>query len=513
MPRGRHRHSPPLHRLLPPVTVAGASLACASGVWFVGDDLAQRVLATGAAAAAVTGSVLLRAWDRTAGKSVAELKNARLRDEWKTDERIAELETDLEESRGIRGKLDTKLRSKRAELARLRSEHAELLRRYATAETERASALEGRRLLAIETGSPARELTAGSAAGPDGSAPGVLTAVMYHRAAEALRQLPRNAARQAESAQARDGEDGQGNPGAATERPAAHGRARTAAAPKPGGPKPGARKRGAPEPAASGPAGSGAAASGPADSGSAVSDPAASGTADAAVGAAADATVSKGAGKGADTAADTAIGTGAGKEAGQRGAGMASGLRSVPAAAAVIAPVRAQRLPASRVQGGFDFFGTATGTGAVPDAEPRTGPGTGVPSTVSRRPKPVRELEEDLADVVGDEAVAEQSALGRARTTDEVQSGKSVETGKPVQSGEPGKPVQSGKLGKPGKGRSGVKAEAKAGTADGETAEDADAAAAAAAAADADSGEVIDLTAHDETEQIDMAELRSAVSS
>ncbi len=69
MPRGRHRHSPSLHRLLPPVTVAGVSLACASGVWFVGDDLVQGALATGAAAAAVTGSVLLRAWDRTAGRA------------------------------------------------------------------------------------------------------------------------------------------------------------------------------------------------------------------------------------------------------------------------------------------------------------------------------------------------------------------------------------------------------------------------------------------------------------
>src|SRR5262249_50568156 len=53
-----------------------------------------------------------------------------------------------------------KLRAKRTELANLRNEHASLLRRYATAETERASALEGRRLLAIETTSPAKALPA-----------------------------------------------------------------------------------------------------------------------------------------------------------------------------------------------------------------------------------------------------------------------------------------------------------------------------------------------------------------
>lgn len=452
------------------MTVAGASLACASGVWFVGDDLAQRVLATGAAAAAVTGSVLLRAWDRTAGKSVAELKNARVRDEWKTDERIAELESDLEESRGIRGKLDTKLRAKRAELARLRSEHAELLRRYATAETERASALEGRRLLAIETGTPAGELTAGTGDGPDGSVPGALTAGMYHRAAEALRQLPRNAARQAGSAQARDGEDGQGNPGAATERPAAQGRDRTAAVPKPGG-----RKAGGPKPGASGPGG-------PKPDGPkpGASMPAASGAAEAQTGTA------DGARRGRDRGSAELRGAVA-------GAGPASGLLPVPAAAAVVAPVRAARLPASRLQGGFDFFGTATGTGAVRDGAPQDGPGTGAPSTVTRRPKPVRRLEEDLADVVGDEAVAEQSALGRARD------------GAPEPTPE-----------KPGKAQAAAKektAEKAARAAKDETADAPADRAAATEAADPADGEVIDLTAHDETEQIDLAELRSAVSS
>lgn len=101
---------------------------------------------------------MMRAWDRKAGRKVAELTRARVRDEWRTEERIAELETDVEESREIRSALETKLRAKRAELARLRSEHAELLRRYATAETERASALEGRRLLAIEASAPAKAL-------------------------------------------------------------------------------------------------------------------------------------------------------------------------------------------------------------------------------------------------------------------------------------------------------------------------------------------------------------------
>lgn len=119
--------------------------------------------------AAVTGAVLMRSWDRSAGLKVAELDRARAADQWKAEERLAELESDLEEARALRSRLDAKLRAKRVELAGLRGEHADLLRRYATAETERASALEGARLLALEsaagtTSGAVKELTAGGSA-------------------------------------------------------------------------------------------------------------------------------------------------------------------------------------------------------------------------------------------------------------------------------------------------------------------------------------------------------------
>src|SRR5689334_3318211 len=158
MPRGRHRHSPPLHRLLPPSAIAGVSVVCALGPWVFSEAMVLRALAAAAAATAVVGAVVMRRWDTQAGKRVAELTRARAGDEWRYEERVAELETDLEESRELRAKLEQRLRAKRAELAGLRNEHAALLRRYATAETERASALEGRRLLEIETAVPAREL-------------------------------------------------------------------------------------------------------------------------------------------------------------------------------------------------------------------------------------------------------------------------------------------------------------------------------------------------------------------
>lgn len=390
MPRGRHRQSPPLHRLLPPATVAGASIACAAGAWFVGDDLVQRVLAVGAAAAALTGAVLLRTWDRNAGRRVAELTRARLRDEWRTEERIAELETDVEESRELRTALDAKLRAKRAELARLRSEHADLLRRYATAETERASALEGRRLLAIEAATPSRALPAaarlpralhfvraGESSIPARREPGTegdrTAPATYAQADQALRRLARNAARQRTAQKA-----------ARTPRDGA--RSEAAARPEPSGreAQDGESGRGK-APAAVAPRTDGASHARPADA-------------------------------------------------------AAPALRPVPAAAAVIAPSRpaASRRATSRALGGFDFFGNATGDGPRELTAP---------------------LEDDLADVVGDEAVAEHSARKQP----------------------------------PAKGGAAGDERAEGDTTNG-------------------TGEVIDLTAHDETEQLDLGGLRSAIS-
>ncbi|MFD3923348.1 hypothetical protein [Streptomyces sp. NPDC058595] len=183
MPRGRHRHSPPLHRILPPSAVAGAAALCAAGAWLLTEPVALRGLVAVTAAAAATGAYLMRSWDSAAGRRVAELLRARSSEEWKTEERIAELEADIDESREIRTRLETKLRAKRVELAKLRGEHAALLRRYATAETARASALEGRRQLAIEAAQEPKALP------PAGSTP---SASVYFRAAKALDDLTRN---------------------------------------------------------------------------------------------------------------------------------------------------------------------------------------------------------------------------------------------------------------------------------------------------------------------------------
>lgn len=188
MPRGRHRNPEPLHRLLTPTAVGGVSVASAGAAWLLAEPLALRLLVALTAAAGAGGAVLMRSWDRAAGRRVAELARERVKDEWKTDERIAELESDLEEARVLRAKLDAKLRAKRVELAGLRGEHAALLRRYATAETERAGALEKRRLLALENAGSPKELPAVSQERTGSGAP---TAVGYARANAAMAALLR----------------------------------------------------------------------------------------------------------------------------------------------------------------------------------------------------------------------------------------------------------------------------------------------------------------------------------
>ncbi|MEV0693502.1 hypothetical protein [Streptomyces sp. NPDC050388] len=150
--------------MLPPSAIAGVSLVCALGPWVFTQPMALRLLAAAAAATAIIGAVVMRHWDTQAGKQVADLTRARAGDEWRFEERIAELEADLDESRELRVKLEQRLRAKRAELTGLRNEHAALLRRYAAAETERASVLEERRVLEIEAAVPARALPAGPSA-------------------------------------------------------------------------------------------------------------------------------------------------------------------------------------------------------------------------------------------------------------------------------------------------------------------------------------------------------------
>ncbi|MGP3952075.1 hypothetical protein [Streptomyces sp. 7N604] len=440
MPRGRHRHSPPLHRLLPPSAVAGASVACASGAWLLGDPVALRVLVAAAAAAAVTGAVLMRSWDRAAGKRVAELTRARRSDEWRAEERIAEVEGDLEESREMRAALEAKLRAKRTELSRLRNEHAELLRRYATAETERASALEGRRLLALEAAAPAKELTAASANGLL-DANGAPTPGAYARADRALTELIRNGARQhakrtVEAARRRDLAERERE----REREQEQERA-------------GEEQSQGKHAAATGEGTGSRSAANSADSAHSPNSADSVDTADAAAHSADAPAGSAGAGADGGTETDDAAGS---DDDGHK----------VPVAAAVV-PYAPLRRPTSRVEGGFDFFGAKSGGRKRPE-RPALASAQRPELAAAPSPSPVpAESGEDLGagDVAAGDVAAENVAAGDVVAED--------------LAGEDLADV--------------VGAEALA----------------AAREEEADGGEVIDLTEHDETEQIDVRELRA----
>ncbi|MGK5531657.1 hypothetical protein [Streptomyces sp. URMC 129] len=202
MARGRHRSSA-LHRVLAPAALGGLALLCAGGALLLGDEDAPvlRILVAVAAASAATCAALLRRWDLEAGRQVARERAAKAGVVWQMEEKQAE----LEEAQDLIGELEAKLRAKRAdlgaarlELAGLRTEHADLLRRYATAESERAKALEGRRLLALEAAIPAKALTVDAT--DHRTARGAPTQLTYRQAHEALIRLSRNAARQREAA-------------------------------------------------------------------------------------------------------------------------------------------------------------------------------------------------------------------------------------------------------------------------------------------------------------------------
>lgn len=350
MPRGRHRNPEPLHRLLTPTTVAGVSVASAAAAWLIAEPLPLRLLVALTAATGVAGAVVMRAWDRAAGRRVAELARERVKDEWKTEERIAELESDLEEARVLRAKLDAKLRAKRVELAGLRGEHAALLRRYATAETERASALEGRRLLAIEaSAAPAapKELPPVSEERTSSGAP---TSVGYARAHAAMMALARKAEAEAEQARPKMPE-----------------------------------------------------------------------------------------GKGAEPKVLDAGPSPAGEPHSRTGAASGGPAGALPARrpAAAVAPYSAARRSASRVEGGFDFFGTKTAAQA-----------RAVIESVQN---------EDLADVVGAEALAVHKAESAQADAEPLAKEQGFKAATPEQRAV---------------------------------------------------GQVIDLTAHDETEPIDVGRLR-----
>jgi TolA-binding protein len=432
--------------MLPPSAIAGVSVVCALGPWVFTQPMVLRVLAAAAAATAIGGAVVMRHWDTQAGKRVADLTRARASDEWRFEERIAELESDLEESRELRAKLEQRLRAKRAELAGLRNEHAALLRRYAASEVDRASVLEERRVLEIEAAVPARALPAGPSVAPDDAeasaeaasgteasatveqdeavageapaAPSVFSpegSKLFLRADAALARLADAADTAEDGADTDVRTDGASGPA---------DDARTGDAPKdddaPEGPEDGGSPKGDDAPTS------------PEDDGSPKGDDAPEGPEDDGPESARRSEqerAQEGEAEGQAEAVDEHERTTASPASAASPAQPAlqpSGHFTVPTAVAVVPPTAPVRRPVS--EGGFDFFGTKKDTdGAALDAVQN----------------------EDLADVVGQEALALHKADAEARFKPADEEARGV-------------------------------------------------------------GQVIDLTAHDETEHIDVEGLRSA---
>ncbi|MFF7608368.1 hypothetical protein [Streptomyces parvulus] len=433
MPRGRHRHSPPLHRLLPPSAIAGVSVVCALGPWVFSEIMVLRVLAAAAAVTAVVGAVVMRHWDAQAGRRVADLTRARASDEWRYEERVAELESDLEESRDLRVKLEHRLRAKRTELAGLRNEHASLLRRYATAETERASALEGRRLLEIEAVPSAPALPAARPAPDRERADADAAPAATDPAGEDTGEAAKGAA-------GKDGAPAVFSPAGSQLFLRAGAALARFDADAPKGPDRGGRDDDS-DPSGDGDGGDDGDGGGKSDDG----DGGESATAPEA----AREHETRGRPEAADghesPAASPAPRSDEPPAPPAQSTRRADGHFTVPTAVAVV-PAAPARRPS--VEGGFDFFGTK---------EPGDGEGADGPATSGAALESVRNSvrnslhNEDLADVVGQEALALHKAEAEASF-------------KPA--GEESRGV----------------------------------------------GQVIDLTAHDETEQIDIQGLRSAVS-
>lgn len=77
--------------MLPPSAIAGVSVVCALAPWVFTQPVVLRLLAAAAAVTAIVGAVVMRHWDAQAGKRVADLTRARASDEWRFEERVAEL--------------------------------------------------------------------------------------------------------------------------------------------------------------------------------------------------------------------------------------------------------------------------------------------------------------------------------------------------------------------------------------------------------------------------------------
>jgi hypothetical protein len=177
MPRGRHRQTSPLSRLLPPIACGVLAVAALVSAPLTSDLALLRVLVAATAVGAASSAVLLRLRERTGEAEIEAEISARARDEARFEDRIAELELAADTAEEQAKRLERRLLAQRSQLARAEGDIQRLLReraRIAAEHAARAAEEERRREAAVRGVRP--------------------TPTGYLRAASVLRGLERRAA-------------------------------------------------------------------------------------------------------------------------------------------------------------------------------------------------------------------------------------------------------------------------------------------------------------------------------
>ena len=178
MSRGRHRHSSVLGRAVPPTAAAVFVVAAVAALVFSRDPVLVRSVGVAAVLSALGIAVLLRRRDRAARAAADVAAAQRLRAEERFEEQLAETEYAAEVAEERATRFGRRLTAEKSRLAKAETEIARLLRERAVAVAEQAlkEAEASRRALA--------------AARPEYP----VSPAAYVRAASVLRHLERQAA-------------------------------------------------------------------------------------------------------------------------------------------------------------------------------------------------------------------------------------------------------------------------------------------------------------------------------
>ncbi|MBF9073547.1 hypothetical protein [Streptacidiphilus fuscans] len=176
MSRGRHRQASSLRRTLPSLASTVLALAALAAALLTNSLTVQRVLVISVAVGACAIAALLRQRDRAAELDVVAEQSARTRDQERFEERIAELEYQSEVAEEQVKRLERRVLAHRSQVAQAEAANAHLLR-------ERARIVAEQALREAETRQN-REVS------QRGTRP---TPTLYLRAASALRTMERRA--------------------------------------------------------------------------------------------------------------------------------------------------------------------------------------------------------------------------------------------------------------------------------------------------------------------------------